>query len=251
MSSNTTISLKHDASETVCLCHEKLENIETLIIGFPGQGLVGSISAKYIIKELKLKVVGYIRSPLIPPLAVFLDGVLAYPYRIYANNDSKIAVLIGESPAPINAYYYLANAVLDWSDSIGTKEIICMDGFVDNRVESKVYMVAEPDVKDFPIDLPRPQTGYIGGLSGAILNETMLRDVNGYALLVSTAGQFPDPVGAAKILESLNSIKNLNLDFKSLMNEGEKIKKTMKEFAERTQQLADSSTLEDTSSFYT
>jgi uncharacterized protein len=240
-----------DPSKTVCVCKTKVK-ISTIIVGFPGQGLVGSIGAKYIVRELDMKVNGYIRSPLIPPLAVFLDGILAYPYRIYTKGE--IAVLIGESPAPVQAYYYLANAVLDWASDVGATEIICLDGFPDPLAQKDVYLVAEPDLKEKikKMDLPKPQTGYIGGLSGAILNETILRDIDGYALLCATDPRgIPDPIGAANIIEVLNKIKGLNINTESLHADGEKIKETFKEFAERTRQVAEVSETSSDSSLYT
>lgn len=230
---------KIDPSKTVCVCKTKVK-ISTIIVGFPGQGLVGSIGAKYIVGELDMEVSGYIRSPLIPPLAVFLDGILAYPYRIYTKGD--IAVLIGESPAPVQAYYYLANAVLDWAADVGATEIICLDGFPDPLAKRDVYLVAEPDLKNKvdEMDLPKPQTGYIGGLSGAILNETILRAIDGYALLCATdPNGIPDPIGAANIIDVLNKMKSLNVDTKSLHDDGEKIKETFKEFADRTRQVTE------------
>lgn len=246
----------NDSNRTVCICKEDLK-ISTIIVGFPGIGLIGSIAAKYIVRELKMEVKGYIRSPLIPPLAVFLDGILAYPYRIYVSKEHDIAVLIGESPAPVQAYYYLANAVLDWGNQVGAKEILCLDGFQDPFSASKeVYLVAEPDLKSKidKINLPKPQTGYIGGLSGAILNETILREIDGYALLCGTTEpNFPDPDGSANIIEVLNKLKQLNIDITSLRADGDKIKKTMQEFAEKTRQVSDESVYDSTdkSSLYT
>ena len=244
-----------EVSKTVCLCKEDV-SVKTIIVGFPGIGLIGSISAKYIVRELGMHVSGYIRSPLIPPLAVFLDGILAYPYRIYTKKGLDVAVLIGESPAPVQAYFYLANAVLDWANKVGAEEIICMDGFQDPfSVDKKeIYLVAEPDMKD-KIDkynLQKPETGYIGGLSGAILNESILRSINGFALLCGTADvNLPDPIGAANIIQVLNKIKNINVNTDSLHADGEKIKKTMKEFADRTRMIGETPDNTDNSSFYT
>ena len=226
-----------------CICNTEVIG-KTMLVGFPGHGLVGSIAAKYIIKSLELEVVGYVRSVLIPPMAVFLDGVLAYPYRIYGDPKKRksTVVLIGESPAPPSAYYFLANAVLDWAVThIGAEEIICLDGFPDSRNEPEVYVVAEPDIKERFTEYKKPQTGYIGGLSGAILNETIIREIDGYALLVSTTSQFPDPIGAAELIKVLNDIKGWKIDVKPLIEDGEKIKKTMQEFADKTRQLSDGS----------
>ncbi|MFW9992560.1 MAG: proteasome assembly chaperone family protein [Candidatus Odinarchaeota archaeon] len=235
-----------DEAETVCVCKKNIKS-NTIIVGFPGHGLVGSIAAKYIVQEMDMDVVGYIRSPKIPPLAVFLDGILAYPYRIYGKDGVGVSVLIGESPAPVNAYYYLANAALNWADSTGAKEIICLDGFPDMpSTKSPVFLVKEKfihsketEARLEEIKLPLPQTGYIGGLSGAILNESLLREIDGYALLAGTVSQMPDPAGAAALIRVINRIKNLEIDVEKLMQDGEKIRKSMQEFADKTQQITD------------
>ena len=240
------VTTAQDQSQlATCVCQKNISG-KTIFVGFPGHGLVGSIASKYIARYLELEVVGYLRSPLIPPLSVFLDGILAYPYRIYGDPTGKkdIAILIGESPAPPQAYYYLANAVLDWAtQEAGAKEIICLDGFPDNVDPPEVYLVAEPDTRNKmdSFKLHKPQTGYIGGLSGAILNEVMIREsIDGYALLVSTTSQFPDPIGAAELIKVINRIKDLTIDVEPLVVDGEKIRSTMQEFADRTRQLSDS-----------
>ena len=78
-------------------------------------------------------------------------------------------------------------------------------------------------------------------MSGAILNEVMIREsIDGYAILVSTTSQFPDPIGAAELIKVINRIKNLDIDVQPLIIDGEKIRSTMQEFADRTRQLSDS-----------
>ena len=254
---NTMIVVPDNASKNLaeCVCSKEYTDSRkrTIIVGFPGVGLCGTIAAKYIIKALNLEVIGYIRSPLIPPVAVFMDGILAYPYRIYGDlktDEHDIIVLIGESPAPPQAYYYLANAVLDWAEKYGNaSEIICLDGFVDQSTdgEPKIYIVAEPDLRDKleKMKFERPSTGYIGGLSGAILNESILREIDGYAFLVSTQGHYPDPIGAAKLIEVINNLKGVKIDTQPLIKDGERIKATMAEFANRTRQLAQEESAKD------
>lgn len=243
-------------NQAECICKTDIKT-ETIIVGFPGHGLVGSIAAKYIVQVLELEVVGYIRSPLIPPLAVFMDGILAYPYRIFGKKDCNISVLIGESPAPVSAYYHLANAALDWStEHAKAKEIICLDGFPDSTStegENTVYLVAEPDMKEkiTEIDLPLPQTGYIGGLSGAILNEAIIREVNGFALLAGTVSQLPDPIGAAALVKIINKLKNTDIDVSKLLDDGNRIKQSLKEFAAKTRQISEIGRPSDQPSLYT
>ncbi|MHA2271453.1 MAG: proteasome assembly chaperone family protein [Candidatus Hodarchaeales archaeon] len=238
-------SLPLSAELVNCVCKEEVD-LETIVVGFPGPGLVGSIAAKYLSSELDLKPVGFIRSPLIPPVAVFFEGFLAYPYRIHADSEKKIGVLIGESPSPPNAYYHIANAVLDWAERNGVREVVIFGGFpVRNLAEEdeekpRVFLVAEPalreKVKDF--DLPLLHGGYISDLAGAILNEAIIRDnIDGYALLVPTVPNLPDPRGASQLVKTLTEMKGFDVNLKPLLEDSEKIKDNLEEIAQHSHEL--------------
>lgn len=247
MQSNQTSDfiLRADANQTVCECTSDIAP-EWIAVGFPGHGLVGNIAAKHIIKELELEWIGSIRSPLIPPVSVFIDGILAYPYRIYGCKDKNIGVLIGESPCPPHAYYYLAQAMMNWAQSIGTKQVICLDGFVADYRDNKsdqVYLVCEPQVYKENEELtkhefPKPHTGFISGLSGAIMNEALLTPIEGISLLVPIANPYPDPGGAAKLVTAVNQIKGLDMDISKLLTDAERIQKSLMELADKNRQVS-------------
>lgn len=254
---SSELVFRPDPNKTVCECTTDISP-EWIVVGFPGHGLVGNIAAKHIIKELDLKWIGSIRSPLIPPVSVFIDGILAYPYRIYGSKERKIVVLIGESPCPPQAYYFLANAMLDWAINIGTKQVICLDGFVADPRDEKtnnVFLVAEPQVYKenkelMQFDFPKPHTGFISGLSGAIMNEALLTQIEGFSLLVSVSTPYPDPGGAAKLIDSLNQIKSLEIDTSKLLQDAEKIQKSLMELAERNRQLSQGEGIEPSKGLY-
>ncbi|MFX0091447.1 MAG: proteasome assembly chaperone family protein [Candidatus Hodarchaeota archaeon] len=232
-----------------CLCTKADVNIDWLIIGFPGVGVVGSIAAKHIISELEMSTVGYIRSPLIPPVAIFFDGILSYPYRIAYSEDLSLAVLIGEAPTPYQAYYHIANAVLDWADAVGAKEVVIIDGMVRERgtssmgliTDPEVFLVAEPDMKErmdkLKEKLQMAPVGYIGSLCGAMLNEAIIRPIDGWGLLVETLAQYPDSIAASKVIMTLNQLKGLDIKVDKLEEESERIKARLKELLSKQMQI--------------
>ncbi len=238
-----------------CICKKGIET-STMLVGFPAPGLSGVIAAKYIVEQLNLDVVGYIQSPLIPPISIFFEGILQYPFRIYAGKD--ISVFIGEVPTSLQAYYWIANAALDWGMNIAkVKEIICLGGFpVASREENpEVFLVAEPDIKEriASLQIPVLKRGYIGpDLVGAVLNETILRSIDGYALLVNTIPHFPDPFGARKLVEEISRLKKLNIDATPLTENADKIKENLQAFATRTHEtMPDQEYLIGDSTLYT
>ncbi|MHA1170901.1 MAG: proteasome assembly chaperone family protein, partial [Candidatus Heimdallarchaeota archaeon] len=111
-----------------CICLTDI-SVKTVIVGFPGMGLVGAIAAQHISEKLKLDTIGFIEGSVIPPVAVFLDGYLRHPYRIMGRKDSDIAVFIGESVVSQIGAYHMSKAVMEWAEKHGAKEIIALDGF--------------------------------------------------------------------------------------------------------------------------
>lgn len=245
-------------SDKTSIIGSKLEEIKakTVIIGFPGAGLVGSITSRTIAVELELKVKGYIRSPLIPPQATFFDGVLSYPYRIYSDNDYDLAVIVGETPLSLEANYNIAYSIMEWAEkNKSIEEIIVIDGFTTNIADfksedSQIYLIAEPDLlgsKKFEkikniIALSSKNTdlisGYIGGVAGVILNESIISQIDGFALLSDCEN--PDLVnvrGAANTIEVLNNYLDIDVDNSGLIRESEQISNNLKDMASKTRNM--------------
>ena len=82
----------------------KLNN-PLLIAGFPGPGLVGSISINYVIKKLDMQQIFCFESEFIVPGVIFMDGKLHHPFRIYSNLDGTICAVICEAPIMINGMH--------------------------------------------------------------------------------------------------------------------------------------------------
>jgi uncharacterized protein len=224
-----------------CICKTDAK-INTIFVGFPGMGLAGSIAVQHIAQELDLKTVGFVQGAVIPPVAVFLEGILRHPYRIMANEEKNIAVFIGESPVSSEGAFHIGKAIIHWAENHGAKEIICLDGFgyMKKSDEGEVYLVAEPEVEEKAkkLDIPPMRSGYIKGFAGAILNETMVSDIDGYALLVGTRPDLPDPGGAAEIIKVVNKLKKLDIDVEKLLEQEDSIKRKLQELAAQTREMA-------------
>lgn len=237
----------------------KLNKIKakTLIIGFPGAGLVGSITSRTISEELELEVMGYIRSPLIPPQATYFDGILSYPYRIYADNDFDIGVVVGETPLSLEANFTIAQAIIDWAEKNKyIEEIIVVDGFTSDftkKFDSNTYLIAEPDLLESNkfkkikkiISLTTAGydliSGYIGGVAGVILNESIISSIDGLALLTDCIDpNIVNVKGAANIIEILNKYLDLEVDNTALLKESEKIRSKLEEMANKRKDILQS-----------
>jgi uncharacterized protein len=147
---------------------------------------------------------------------------------------------------------------MKWALDNGTKQVICLDGFSTDIHENKpdrVYLVAEPQVYEENEDIKnmnfsKPRTGFISGLSGAIMNEALLTPIEGISLLIPVTSPYPDPGGAANLIEALNKIKKLDVDVSKLLADEERIQKSLMELADKNRQISQQETIGPSKGLY-
>ena len=100
-------------------------------------------------------------------------------------------------------------------------------------------MVAEPEIKEKAekLNIPPLKSGFIKGFAGAMLNKTMVSAVDGFAFLVGTRPEFPDPGGAAELIKTVNTYKGTDISVETLIEQSESIKKKLSELALQTQEM--------------
>jgi uncharacterized protein len=86
-----------------------------LIAGFPGPGLVGSISTSFIIDTLGMRQIACVESEFIVPGVIYVGGKLRHPFRLYANNEGTICVLVCETPILVQGIHFALDAVMKWA----------------------------------------------------------------------------------------------------------------------------------------
>lgn len=99
-----------------------------LIAGFPGPGLVGSISTSYIIDKLEMYQIAFVESHYISPGVIFIDGKLRHPFRLYANKEGNVCVLVCEAPIMMDGIHFVLDAVMDWAMKNSIEEVMILDG---------------------------------------------------------------------------------------------------------------------------
>ena len=211
-------------------------NSPIVFAGFVGAGLAGSLSVGYIIEKLKMQEVAYMRSKYLPPSTVFIQGRLRHPFRFYSNKEGTICAVICEITLRMEGLYTLVAAILDWAEQKGSNEIVILDGVeTDKPHDKKAYCAAEEDLCRIMEDkgIKMIPQGFITGIPGGILNECILRKIQGVTLLVKASHQSPDTVAAATLVEAINKDYQMNIDTKDILNQKEKIGIDFKELSEK------------------
>jgi uncharacterized protein len=206
----------------------------SVLVGFPGSGLVGSIALQYMVDQLDFELIGTMTSKYFPPLAMMNKGVINDPVRIYAKNE--IAAVVADIPIHPMICYEIANGFLDWLAPFKPKEVVTIAGIITNEPEKRVFGVATTSeallrIQDLTQILP---IGSISGIASSILTECKIRGIPGYGLLGETVNA-PDPRASAATIEVLNKMYNLSLDTKPLMEQAVEIEQSMGKLAEEVQ----------------
>jgi uncharacterized protein len=248
---------------------KKKLNSPILIAGFPGAGLVGSISTSYIINKLHMNQMACVESEFIVPGVIYAEGKLRHPFRLYSNEEGDVCVLVCEAPIMVHGMYSVLDTVVKWALNNKVKEVIVLDGIaVEGLPDSKrVPIILSSDGKaadaanlihddnnnnndvtnkeekeDDDGSSIYPTTAFIGGIAGGILSSCLSNGIASKALLIFAARGMPDPEGSAILIESLSKITNnesLKIDTQQLRKQGASLKtrmeKIIQSFAEQQQ----------------
>ena len=218
-----------------------------IFAGFVGAGLVGPVAINHIITQLGMEEIGVMRSKYLPPSTVFMRGRLRHPFRFYANKEGTICAIICEITLRMEGLYSLVGSILDWAAEKGSNEIVILDGVASNEHDDKAYCAAEEDLVRTMADkdISMIPQGFITGIPGGILNECLVREIQGLTLLAKANKIAPDPAAAATLIEALNRFYDMNIDTAELQKDKERINA---EFQELSQKYAEHR--EETSGMY-
>ena len=202
--------------------------------GFVGAGLVGPLSVGHIIDKLKMEEIGYLRSRHLPPSTVFIQGRLRHPFRLYSNNDGTICAIICEITLPFGLHD-IVSTILNWAEKNGSHEIVILDGVAATTHDNKAFCAAEEDLCRVMEgnDIKMIPQGFITGVAGGLLNECLVRKIQGVTLLVKASEKGADPLAAATLVEAVNRAYNMNIDTTDLRKDKKKIGADFKELSDK------------------
>ncbi len=207
----------------------------SVLMGFPGSGLVGSIALQYLVDQMEFELIGVMTSKYFPPLAMMNKGVINVPFRLY--EKGKLVVVVADIPIHAMICYEISNGIMDWLKPFNILEVVTIAGIVTNEPEKRVFGVSTTDedlekIKDLTIILP---VGSISGIASSILIECKVRGIPAYGLLGETINA-PDPRASAATLEVLKKMYEIDLDTQPLIEQAEEIESAMHKIAEEVQQ---------------
>ena len=203
-----------------------------IIEGFPGLGLIGTISTEYLIKHLDAKSIGYISSQKIPPMVAIHNSKIIQPLEVYYAKSKNIIIL--HALADIRGMEWeIAEALIELYSQLKAKEVISLDGILGQSKETNTYYFTN-DLKNKRISKSKAnplKEGIILGVTAALLLKNSQLITTGF--FVETHSKLPDSKAAAKIIEMLDGYLDLGVNYKPLEKAATEFEEQLQGYVEK------------------
>jgi uncharacterized protein len=208
-----------------------------VIEGFPGFGLVGTIASEFLISHLKCEKIGSYFFEDLPATVAIHSGKLIDPITISYNKKYNIVIVHSISGAS-GIEWKAADAVLDVCKQLNAKQLISLEGVGSAGEQEKVkdpkaFYHTNDSITAKKLDklgVMNLQEGIIMGVTSAIILKTHIPTTS---LFAETESNLPDSKAAAKIVEVLDKLLGLEVDYKPLIKQAEKFEEKLKSLIEQ------------------
>ncbi|MDK2791005.1 MAG: uncharacterized protein PWP15_1514 [Methanothermococcus sp.] len=217
---------------------KEIELKNPLVVGgFPGVGLIGSIAAYHIIKNLNLDFLGYFDSPDIPPIMTVEEGIIYPPIRVYGNEN--LVVIYSDIIVSPDLVYPLTEKIMEYIVDLDPKMIITLEGLASMKSEGIYAISSSNEVLELveKEEIPILKLGMVGGIAGTLIIKSEDKNLPSMCLMAETVGLRPDPRGASNIIEVLNKLYDLKVNTEELIKEAEKIEEKLKQLTKEHMKL--------------
>ncbi|UCH89966.1 MAG: proteasome assembly chaperone family protein [Thermoplasmata archaeon] len=243
---------------------EKIELKDGILVhGFPGPGLASAIAVNYVIEQEKLPRIGTISSEVFPALTVIRDYQPGHPLRLYGKSG---VIVLSSEMAPMDALARLiADNLLKFMQEQGIRRIVSLEALVSQQMqnpqaegqappappvpptisegeEPEVFVVAStPELKKEleGTEVKLFKEGMITGVAGLLLSEGERLGIDVMCILTEANPMYPDARAAARLIDTLNKLKIMEIDLETLNKQAEEIEEKVRDSMMQAQKYLD------------
>lgn len=213
----------------------------TIIEGFPGFGLVGTIASEFLIEHLKTEQIGKILFDDMPAMVAIHENKVIEPLGVFYNQKYNIVILHAITAAT-HYEWGMAETIGKIASELQAKEIISLEGVGSGEESegSRVFYYAsdEKNAKAFEkAGIGALKEGIIIGVTGAVLLRVEKIPIS--CLFAETHSNLPDSKAAAKVIEALDKYLGMDIDYKPLLEQAEKFEQKLKTIMQKSQEAQD------------
>ncbi|ADV65545.1 proteasome assembly chaperone family protein [Desulfurococcus mucosus] len=223
-----------------------------LVTGYQGFGMVGYLTTRHIVRELKLQKAGFIKTRYMPEFTLYSrDRGLVYPFEVYAGRaggSNIVVVLHNATPAERERTMY-AEYLASLARDLGVKEVILVGGLdpsirEDEKEKYRWIPIGDTGIR---LDAKLLEDRHVIGPLALTMVFMNAYGLKGVTILSYTELYRPDPKASAVAVEVVGDILGVKIDTSSLLEEAsiieaieaerEKVEKAIEE-SERKSRLS-------------
>lgn len=222
-----------------------------VVVGIPTLGVVGTITAQYLVDQLEIPEVGGLYSPRFPPVGRVSEGRSSFPVRLHALETrcgldltcSHLVVAVTEFLPGPGSLYELAEGLIDWARDADAEMVVLPDGLLVGGEEGSTVRGAASHARGLSTlekagVLPL-EDGMLAGFSAGVIANGRRRDVTTVSILAESAPDRPDARAAARLVETLDRfIPDIAIETEPLLKQAEQIEEEVRRFRERMEDHA-------------
>ena len=199
----------------------------TLLVGFPSNGLVGTFSISYLIHHLKVRQTEEIEIPDLPATLFIEEGEILTPIRAY--NKNNLFVIISDIPFDKYLAEEFALAVHKFCKKNAVKKIVIvsgMDTMYKQKNTPKIFgLVTHPTLENILYNnkIPKFLNGSISGTDATIISVFRKTKIPVLVLYAECHPFFPDPKASIVAIVTLAKILNIKVDIHDIQNKIDKL----------------------------
>ena len=221
--------------------NQKPEN-PVIMHGFPGFGLVGSISTEFIINHLDMEEIGNIWLDDLPAMVAIHNEKVVQPIGIFYSEKHNLIVLHIVTVAKENIEWKLADAINQMAEMLKAKEIVCIEGVkkAQDADDTDVYFHSNDkdrknQMKEAGIK-PLKEGVVVGVTSALLLKIKELIPLT--CVFAETQSDFPDSKAAANVISTLDKYMGLEVDYKPLLESAQEFENKLKGILGKSAEMA-------------
>ena len=191
----------------------------SVIFAFSGPGFIGNTALMYIARNKNFELKAEVRSKLLPPTILLMEGKPIHPFRVYGDSKDELLVVISESLVSPENSWDIGAKLMEWLLENGAKDFVCIEAMPmpQQLKENPVYGFSIPERELIKFGA-RPLTeGGVSGLNAVLMEEALKRDLPWTTLLIPTSFiSSIDYAGATSVISVLNKMYKLGVDITPL-----------------------------------
>jgi len=217
---------------------KKPKNV-TIVEGFPGFGLIGTIATEFLMEHLKTEKIGIVEMEEVPAMIAIHQNKVIEPISVHYNSQYNL-VLVHAINIGKNMGWKVAEVIEELAKQLTAKQIISLEGVGSpNPDANRVFFYSNKKVTPKKLEgIASPlMEGIIVGVTGALLAKDLKTPI--LALFAEAKNNMPDSKAAAEIIKALDAYTGLNIDPKPLLKQAAMFEDKLKGILEKSQKADD------------